>query len=130
MRLVLLYNLVRKGKKKASGLAVQDRIAKDLKKAGKLWEEDQNASPVPTPGKPLKLAILLEHEYTKANLNFANLKGRDLGKADHLRSSGAFEVHLALITRHKNGETSPSPSPLPIPISIPYRRCIAGFVRL
>ena len=59
---------------------------------------------VTTPGKPLKLAISLSHKYTKANLDFANLKGRDLMMADHLRSSGAFEVHLALITRHKWGQ--------------------------
>ena len=104
MRLVLLYNLVRKGTKETPRLAVEKTdIAEDLKKAGKLWEEEVRASPVPDPSTPLKLAISLKHEYTEANLDFANLKGRDLKMADNLRSSGAFEVHLALITRHKTG---------------------------
>ena len=72
-----------------------------------MWEEALKASPAvaaaTTPGKPLKLAVSLSHKYTKANLDFANLKGRDLMMADHLRSSGAFEVHLALIVRHITG---------------------------
>ena len=70
-----------------------------------MWEEALKAAPAAaaTSGKPLKLAISLSHKYTKANLDFANLKGRDLMMADHLRSSGAFEVHLALIVRHITG---------------------------
>ena len=75
------------------------------RRAGKLWEEALKAAPAAaaTSGKPLKLAISLSHKYTKANLDFANLKGRDVAMADHLRSSGAFEVHLALIVRHITG---------------------------
>lgn len=68
-----------------------------------MWEEELKDSPATTPGKPLKLAISLSHKYTEANLNFANLKGRDRMMADHLRSSGAFEVHLALIVREQEG---------------------------
>ena len=68
-----------------------------------MWEEDLKDSPATTPGKPLKLAISLSHKYTEANLNFSNLKGRDLMTADRLRSSGAFEVHLALIVRKQEG---------------------------
>ena len=30
---------------------------------------------------PMKLAMLLDHEYTEANLSFKNLKGRDLERA-------------------------------------------------
>ena len=63
-----------------------------------MWEEELEKK-----GAHEKLVIELEYEYTQANLNFANLKGRDLVKADHLRASGAFEVHLALIVRHKRG---------------------------
>ena len=74
-------------------------IPEDLMKASKVWEEQLKDCHVTTPGKPIKLAILLSHKYTEANLDFDNLKGRDLVMADHLRSSGAFEVHLALIVR-------------------------------
>ena len=67
-----------------------------------MWEEEL----IEDPDKPEKFAILLKHEYTETNLSFANLKGHDLGMADNLRSSGAFEVHLVLITRHKNGSAA------------------------
>ena len=78
-------------------------IPEDLMKASKLWEEELKDSHETTPGNPLKLAISLSHKYTEANLNFANLKGRDVVTADRLRSCGAFEVHLALITRQVSG---------------------------
>ena len=63
-----------------------------------MWEEELEKK-----GTHKKLVFELDYQYTQANLNFANLKGRDLVKADHLRASGAFEVHLALIVRHKRG---------------------------
>ena len=91
-------------------------IAEDLRKASKLWEdgtedseEEETEDSEEEEGEHEKLVILLEHQYTEANMKFANLKGRDMVKADHLRASGAFEVHLALIVRHKRGSAEFDP---------------------
>ena len=72
-------------------------------------EEEETEDSEEGEGEHEKLVILLEHQYTEANMKFANLKGRDMVKADHLRASGAFEVHLALIVRHKRGSAEFDP---------------------
>ena len=52
---------------------------------------------------PRKLCLALDHEYTKKNLAFRNLKGADKARADALIRSKAFDLHLALLERHMSG---------------------------
>jgi hypothetical protein len=95
-RLCLLYNLVRgKGGGPTSSLAQRDAICDQLARIASRWELDSDAS--------RKLCLKLDHEYTKKNLTFSNLKGADKARADALLRSKAFDLHLALLERHKSG---------------------------
>lgn len=52
-------------------------------------------------------AVLLEHQYTEANLALTNLKGNDQARALALLAAAAgtgFSAHLALVTFHQTGE--------------------------
>jgi hypothetical protein len=107
MRLCLLYNLVRVGRGKTPRLAVQPEGSRErLAKACDAWvasHTQASGDEKKCEKGPMKLAILLDHEYTETNLSFGNLKGRDLERANLLKQCNQFELHLALITRHKTG---------------------------
>jgi hypothetical protein len=59
------------------------------------WELDSDA--------PRKLCLFLDHECTKKNLAFCNLKEVDKARVEVLLQSKAFDHHLALLERHKSG---------------------------
>jgi len=51
-------------------------------------------------------AVLLEHQYTEANISWHHLKGNDSAKARALAAAGrevGCVVHLALVTLHQSG---------------------------
>lgn len=103
-RLCLLYNLVHTGSGTQPVLTDYGNSVQQVEKAVREWECDCNA--------PEKLAVKLEHEYTKTNLSFQNLKGHDLAVAQMLqqckcKKSGAplLDIHLALVTKHEVGST-------------------------
>lgn len=52
---------------------------------------------------PSKLAILLQHRYTKTNLYFAGLKGEDRIIAEVLKCCKDLELHLCILTKHQIG---------------------------
>ena len=50
-----------------------------------------------------KLILPLEHEYTKASLDFDGLKGRDRAVADALRACREVSLYLATVVKHESG---------------------------
>ncbi len=97
-RIVLLYNLVRS----ASGhpcveLVRRDAVLDEVEIAADDWELN---------GGPEKIAHMLEHEYTDKNLSFQKLKGSDEQQVAILRRSGKFDLFLALVEKHEEGEPS------------------------
>lgn len=89
IRVALVYNLVRQGAptRPVSGGAVAGRIASDLRAWG--------------PDDPVKLAFVLEHRYSEAEIGWTKLKGADDGRAMVLRDAAAaagVTAHLALLS--------------------------------
>ncbi len=101
-RLCLLYNIVRKGSHTSPlpSLTQLDVSLKRINDAANKWESHASDT-VPT-----KSVHCLEHQYTKAYLAFAKLKGRDNAVVNLLRSADRFELHLALIEKHVSGVPS------------------------
>ena len=96
-RLVLIYNLVRKGKPPAP----PDYDGERIRAAAVLraWAEDGADAAV-------KLVWPLEHVYTPAELGFATLKGADAGIAEVLAGATAdagCDLHLARLTIEESG---------------------------
>ena len=102
-RLVLVYNLVRRGAGQLPRVpnydAAQEAVAALLKR----WV-DAPRSPGAT--EPEKLIYTMEHAYTPAELGFKTLKGADAGIAPVVVAAAqrsGCEVHLALITIEESG---------------------------
>eukprot|EP00947_MAST-08B_sp_MAST-8B-sp1_P006524 g6524.t1 len=101
-RLCLIYNLIRVGQGPVPSLATADRTLGDLSAACDAWEQIYDGAG------PKRLAKMLEHEYTETNISFDALKGNDAIMADLIRSSGKFDVHLALLEKHERGSAGVS----------------------
>ena len=56
------------------------------------------------------LTLTLDHEYTKKNLVFCNLKGANKARPDSLLRSKVFNLHLALLERHMSGTSVCDPA--------------------
>ncbi|KAG2489505.1 hypothetical protein HYH03_011957 [Edaphochlamys debaryana] len=105
LRVVLAYNLVRKGPQGVNTLGLSAEHMEGLAAAVRAWE----ATPMAEARGHL-LALPLEHKYTETSLSFGGLKGRDHMRVQALLGCGLLEVRLALVTRHVYGEGEP-PSP-------------------
>lgn len=101
-RVCLIYNLLRVDSGPVPTLAAQDNILKQLITAADKWESLDPSDA------PSKFAILLEHEYTHKNLAFRLLKGKNAAIAATLRLSRRFDLHLALVEKHRIGTTYPN----------------------
>ena len=126
-RLVLVYNLVRKGKgprpvppsyeaeqDRAAGLlrqwvadvasAEETGEAQDVEDVSDDDHEDEDEDG--DDGVPAKLILPLEHAYTPAELGFAGLKGADAAMVGVLAAAAAAagcEIHLALLSIEESG---------------------------
>jgi predicted 2-oxoglutarate/Fe(II)-dependent dioxygenase YbiX len=117
-RLVLVYNLVRRGRGRlpsAPDYAAQEnevvtaleQWAEALRSPGN--DEPENDEPEndePENDEPEKLIFPLEHAYSPAELGFGSLKGADAGVAQVVvaaASRAGCDVHLALIAIEESG---------------------------
>jgi hypothetical protein len=99
-RICLVYNLAIVGKKQQP--SAPDSATAVEQAAHLLGEVFADAS-----GKPSKLAIPFEHQYTEAGLDPKHLKGSDRARADVLvraAESLGCQCYLALLTHHQSGE--------------------------
>lgn len=98
-RICLLYNILRTSGKSSPLrlLKRHDKILDILGEAADAWESDDLKDP------PKNLVCVLEHQYTKANMLFSRLKGKDAAMVSMLKSSNRFEMHLALVQKHVTG---------------------------
>jgi predicted 2-oxoglutarate/Fe(II)-dependent dioxygenase YbiX len=102
-RLVLVYNLVRRGAGRLPTAPNYDDEQKALTALLKRWAE---APRPPGETEPEKLIYAMEHAYTPAELDFQTLKGADAGIAPVVVAAAqraGCEVHLALITVEESG---------------------------
>jgi predicted 2-oxoglutarate/Fe(II)-dependent dioxygenase YbiX len=102
-RATLIYNLVRKGKGGALGPPSYER---ETARAKALLEEWGNSKTASEDGVPEKVVYPLEHAYTLAELDFANLKGVDAAVAALLKSAApqaGCDLHLALVSIEESG---------------------------
>lgn len=110
LRLVLAFNLVHDapaGANTASASSMtsfRNAFDQTLAKATKAWRADDDAK--------TKFAYPLEHKYTKTNLSFAGLKGKDAtalsllhNATDHGTGKKLFRVYLALVQKHLIGSS-------------------------
>jgi hypothetical protein len=97
-RLVLLYNLRRKGKGQEPKPPNYDREAHRIAKLLQRWRDED--------GLPEKIVFPLEHAYTPAELSFAALKGADQAIAKTICAAACeagCDLHLALLTVTESG---------------------------
>lgn len=97
-RLVLVYNLLRKGAERAPGPPIYDKEARNVAALLAGWREHDEA--------PEKIVFPLEHVYSPAELSFAALKGADQATAKTLREAACAagcDLHLALLTIEESG---------------------------
>ena len=97
-RLTLVYNLIRKGARKAPVPPQHEREEKKLADLLSAWTRD---AANPEAYAPSKLVYPLSHAYTPAELTFAALKGADAAAAGVLSRAAPrvrVDVHLALLT--------------------------------
>jgi predicted 2-oxoglutarate/Fe(II)-dependent dioxygenase YbiX len=102
-RATLIYNLVRKSKGGALGPPSYER---ETARAKALLEEWGNGKTAPEDDVPEKVIYPLEHAYTLAELDFANLKGVDAAVAALLKSAAPHagcDLHLALVSIEESG---------------------------
>jgi hypothetical protein len=102
-RATLIYNLVRKSKGGALGPPSYER---ETARAKALLEEWGNSKTAPDDGVPEKVVYLLQHAYSPAELDFANLKGIDTAVAALLKSAApeaGCDLHLALLSIEESG---------------------------
>jgi hypothetical protein len=104
-RLVMVYNLKRKGKGEAPEPPNYDQQAQRISGLFERWRVAEGA--------PEKIVFPLEHAYTCAALSFAALKGADQAVAKTLRAAAGqagFGIHLALLTVEESGSAEYSDS--------------------
>jgi len=102
-RATLIYNLVRKSKGGALGPPSYERETARAKAQLEEWGNSKTAS---EDGVPEKVVYPLEHAYTLAELDFANLKGVDAAVAALLKSAApqaGCDLHLALVSIEESG---------------------------
>lgn len=102
-RLVLVYNLRRKGRGRLPRPPSYGKEAAALERLLRRWCEE----PVqPDEDRPLKLVYPLAHAYTPAELSFAALKGADAAAATVLTTAAgdaACDLHVALLRIEESG---------------------------
>jgi hypothetical protein len=102
-RATLIYNLVRKSK---GGALKPPSYERETARAKALLEEWGNSKTAAEDGVPEKVVYLLEHAYSRAELDFANLKGVDAAVAALLKSAApeaGCDLHLALVSIEESG---------------------------
>ena len=102
-RLVLVYNLLRKGRGRLP--APPDHRSAVIGLAGLLqrWSDGKRSDDNDAPD---KLVYPLEHAYTPAEISFPALKGADAGAAavlDEAARQAGCDLHLALLTLQESG---------------------------
>lgn len=109
-RLALSFNLIRN----PSALAVPrapsfDGAIQQLERVLKAWRhaDADGTDPVTGESSPQKLAYILDHEYSEANLSFDQLKGRDLSLVQTLKDvceQEGFQLGLGSLSYSQSGE--------------------------
>ncbi|MCK6431915.1 MAG: 2OG-Fe(II) oxygenase [Burkholderiaceae bacterium] len=102
-RLVLVYNLRRKGRGRLPRPPSYDKEKVALERLLRVW---CNETAKPDEDQPLKLVYPLAHAYTPAELSFAALKGADAAAATVLTAAAgdaACDLHLALLRIEESG---------------------------
>ena len=111
VRLALVYNLtLEKQAKPIKAPTIGEQIAQSAQVLGQ-WKQSLLAdSASSAPADPLKLAVLLDHQYTQAGLCLDILKGADRGRADTLFAAAKMagcDASLALVTYWVSGSAEP-----------------------
>lgn len=102
-RLVLVYNLRRKGRGRLPRPPTYDKETAALERLLRTWYSE---TAKPDEDRPLKLVYPLAHSYTPAELSFAALKGADAAAATVLTTAAgdaACDLHLALLRIEESG---------------------------
>jgi predicted 2-oxoglutarate/Fe(II)-dependent dioxygenase YbiX len=102
-RLVLAYNLRRKGRRRLPRPPSYDKEAAALERLLRAW---CNETSKPDEDRLLKLIYPLAHAYTPAELSFAALKGADAAAATVLTAAAgdaACDLHVALLRIEESG---------------------------
>lgn len=102
-RLVLVYNLRRKGRRRLPRPPSYDKETVALERLLRAW---CNETAKPDEDQPLKLVYPLAHAYTPAELSFAALKGADAAAATVLTAAAgdaACDLHVALLRIEESG---------------------------
>ncbi len=102
-RLVLVYNLLRKGKGRLPRPPSYGAETAALGGLLRGWRDEQAPA---SEDRPLKLVYPLEHAYTPAELSFAALKGADAAAAGVLAAAShdaACDLHAALLRIEESG---------------------------
>ena len=112
-RLVLVYNLRRKGRGRLPRPPSYEKETAALERLLRRWCEE----PVrPDEDRPLKLVYPLAHAYTPAELSFAALKGADAAAASVLTTAvgnAGCELHVALLRIEESGAAEYNGDPRP-----------------
>jgi hypothetical protein len=111
-RLALVYNLaLAKSRRKITAPSSSQQIAEVARVLGQSRDRGQTPDGAGDAPGPLKLAVLLDHQYSEAGLAFDALKGIDRARADALfaaaRQAG-WDASLALVTHWQSGSAEPS----------------------
>lgn len=112
-RLVLVYNLLRKGPGSLPRPPSYEQEAVALERVLRAWWEE---APKPEEDRPGKLVYPLAHAYTPAELSFSALKGADAAAAAVLaRAAGraACDLHVALLRIEESGSAEYNDIPSP-----------------
>jgi len=102
-RLVLVYNLRRKGRERLPRPPSYDKETAALERLLRAWF---NETAKPDEDRPHKLVYPLAHAYTPAELSFAALKGADAAAATVLTAAAgdaACDLHVALLRIEESG---------------------------
>ena len=102
-RLVLVYNLRRKGRGRSPRPPSYDKEAAALERLFRVWCDE---AAKPDEDRPLKLVYPLAFAYTPAELSFAALKGADAAAATVLTTAAghaACDLHVALLRIEESG---------------------------
>lgn len=102
-RLVLVYNLRRKGRRRLPRPPSYVKETVALERLLRAW---CNETAKPDEDRPLKLVYPLAHAYTPAELSFAALKGADAAAATVLTAAAgdaACDLHVALLRIEESG---------------------------
>ena len=102
-RATLIYNLIRKGK---GGTPRPPSYEGETARVTALLQEWGESKTGPKDGVPEKVVYPLEHTYSLAEFDFANLKGVDAAVATLLKSAApqaGCDLHLALVSIEESG---------------------------